>query len=508
MDSRSHTFGAYRVRTAIGAESPASVYRGYDPAGERAVIIRTFESPELAAAPARAELLAALRRLCDDTIEEPGIARPLDCGSADDIPFLVLEYLPGRTMDLLLHQDGPRPAAEVLQRVGDLAEILDRAAASTLHHGALSPQGIVCDLDTTRITGCGVAQALAKAGIAVSVAEPYASPQRLAGARPTRADDIYSLAAVTLALLIGTSHASAPEGRRRVPRPAAHETRWFTRIAGVDAGRLRAALAAALADDASRRPPTAREFLALLHDALAVRRTVDAAVSASSAVVDRKDHPLSFVDVAREARIAVPAPDTGVASDYAAVPAPRAKARMITVVAALATGLGVGFGGGFVLGQQIGATVPGPPAPRREQSPIPSPVHLPLAAPDSPAPTERTPADPNPADVQEQPPAIVESSVAAVTSEVPSSPSPVNERAPSRLETAGPDSGALQIMSRPTGAQVFVDDHLVGTTPLLVSNLPTGAHRVRLQSEGQPSWDTVVRIAAGRRFRLSASLDR
>ena len=123
----------------------------------------------------------------------------------------------------------------------------------------MAPSDVSLGGERTGVTGFGLTQALIKAGIPSEAGSPYGSPQRLAGAPPTLADDIYSLAAITLELVIGTPRdpeqdtsralreAQGLPERRRIQRPAPHETRAFTTIAGVDAGKLRAAFAAAYA---------------------------------------------------------------------------------------------------------------------------------------------------------------------------------------------------------------------------------------------------------------------
>ncbi len=68
--------------------------------------------------------------------------------------------------------------------------------------------------------------------------------------------------------------------------------------------------------------------------------------------------------------------------------------------------------------------------------------------------------------------------------------------------------GALMVDSRPSGASVFVDDRLVGTTPLLIDPLDAGAHRVRIERDGYRRWTSSVRIVAGERERVAASLER
>ena len=209
-------------------------------------------------------------------------------------------------MDAVMRQDGVRPIAEVLLRAGQLAEAIDFAASAGVHHGMMAPCDVILEGERTGVTGIGLAQALIKAGIPAEAVSPYGSPQRLAGALPTRADDIYSLAAITLELLIGTPRdpdqdtsralreAQGLPERRRVPRPAAHETRLFTMIAGVDAGKLRASFAAAFAEEPSERPSTASEFVARFQDAVSSRRVTDEPAPSVVAAAVVSDEPECF----------------------------------------------------------------------------------------------------------------------------------------------------------------------------------------------------------------------
>jgi hypothetical protein len=67
--------------------------------------------------------------------------------------------------------------------------------------------------------------------------------------------------------------------------------------------------------------------------------------------------------------------------------------------------------------------------------------------------------------------------------------------------------GGLQILSRPAGAEVFVDGALVGRTPLLVASVAPGAHEVRIELPGHRRWATSVRVEPGGRARVAASLE-
>jgi len=70
-----------------------------------------------------------------------------------------------------------------------------------------------------------------------------------------------------------------------------------------------------------------------------------------------------------------------------------------------------------------------------------------------------------------------------------------------------PATTGLQIDSRPTGAQVFVDGAPVGVTPVLLPTIATGAHTVRIELAGYRSWSTSVSVTSGQRTRVAASLE-
>lgn len=84
------------------------------------------------------------------------------------------------------------------------------------------------------------------------------------------------------------------------------------------------------------------------------------------------------------------------------------------------------------------------------------------------------------------------------------------ERARSGAAVAGPDSrftASLAVESRPPGASVYLDGRRIGTTPLVLESAPTGSHALRLELDGYRRWTSSVRVAAGERNRVTASLE-
>ncbi len=88
------------------------------------------------------------------------------------------------------------------------------------------------------------------------------------------------------------------------------------------------------------------------------------------------------------------------------------------------------------------------------------------------------------------------------------SPAPARSRVePSSSPTNGLLAGLLTIDSRPVGASVFIDEQLVGTTPMLLSDIAPGTHVVRLQLAAHQDWTSIVQVVPDGRNRVTAALE-
>jgi hypothetical protein len=66
--------------------------------------------------------------------------------------------------------------------------------------------------------------------------------------------------------------------------------------------------------------------------------------------------------------------------------------------------------------------------------------------------------------------------------------------------------GTLVLRSAPEGARVFVNGALVGSTPLILENLPVGSRAVRIEADGYQHWSASTRVVANEETHLSATL--
>ena len=68
-------------------------------------------------------------------------------------------------------------------------------------------------------------------------------------------------------------------------------------------------------------------------------------------------------------------------------------------------------------------------------------------------------------------------------------------------------TGGLFAITRPIGAQVFLDDRLIGTTPVFLSDVPRGQHAIRLELPGFKPYSSSIDIKPNERFRVAAQLE-
>jgi PEGA domain-containing protein len=115
-------------------------------------------------------------------------------------------------------------------------------------------------------------------------------------------------------------------------------------------------------------------------------------------------------------------------------------------------------------------------------------------------------------------PAAVEGSpagsVRAVTDERPAVAVPRRETArpalvsssAARATTDAQYRGVLAVSSVPQGAEVVLNGTLLGTTPLVVEDLPVGSRAVVVRRDGYRPWSSSIRVVANQRTVVTANL--
>jgi serine/threonine protein kinase/Tol biopolymer transport system component len=211
--------GSYEILEPLGAGGMGEVYRGRDTRLGREVAIKVLPAERLSDPTRRARFVQEARAA--SALNHPHIVTIHEIESAEGLDFIVMELVPGRTLDALIPRQGMR-LGEALRIAIPLADALAAAHAAGIVHRDLkpanvmvTPEGVVKVLDfglaklrlpegtdreaTTVDAG---APPLTRAGMVVGT-PAYMSPEQASGGTVDARSDIFSFGAVLYEMLTG-----------------------------------------------------------------------------------------------------------------------------------------------------------------------------------------------------------------------------------------------------------------------------------------------------------------
>jgi serine/threonine-protein kinase len=194
--------GRYRIDRALGHGGMAVVYLAQDQDLRRPVAVKVLAENLTAEVSVRARFLREARLA--GRLSHPNVVRVYDAGETDGQPFIVMEYVPGRT----LAECGKLPIHEALELTLQACAGLQHAHEAGLVHRDVKPANLLLREDgVLKVADFGIARTaeatrLTQLGTVLGTAA-YLSPEQAAGEEVTSAADIYSLGAVLYELLTG-----------------------------------------------------------------------------------------------------------------------------------------------------------------------------------------------------------------------------------------------------------------------------------------------------------------
>jgi len=270
------SLGPYRIESMLGAGGMGQVYRATDTRLRRTVAVKVLPHDKIADPARRRRFLQEARAA--SALNHPNIVTLHDIASEDGIDYLVMEHVPGKSLDKLIPPDG-LPTAEAVSYATQIAGALAAAHAAGIVHRDIKPGNIIVTPEgRAKVLDFGLAKLeepsispeaetrtmesrLTEAGLVMGT-PAYMAPEQKAGKPGDARTDIYSFGRVLYQMLTG-SRDSFP-GKRITSRKLEKivnrcleedpERRWQSaavleqELKGVSSGnRLRLAAAAALA---------------------------------------------------------------------------------------------------------------------------------------------------------------------------------------------------------------------------------------------------------------------
>ena len=198
--------GRYELGAPLGQGGMAEVFRGRDTRLGRDVAVKILR-PELAGDPT---FLARFRReaQASASLNHPNIVSVYDTGDGSGTPFIVMEYVEGRTLRDVLRTQGRMLPQRALEIVADVCAALEHAHEQGIVHRDIKPGNVMLNSQgTVKVMDFGIARAISGSSntmtqtAAVIGTAQYLSPEQARGEHVDARSDVYSTGCLLYELL-------------------------------------------------------------------------------------------------------------------------------------------------------------------------------------------------------------------------------------------------------------------------------------------------------------------
>jgi len=445
----------YRIEEVLGRGGMGVVYKAEEVALARPVALKRID-------PGRAGDETFLRRFRSEAqalarINSPYITRIYSLRKTELGPLIVMEYVEGGTLGELLHEAGPmdEPAARSL--IDQMLRALEDAHGAEVIHRDIKPNNVLLTSErAVKLTDFGLAKALQRdpqstvtQGAAGTL--NYMSPEQVQGqGNLGPSSDLFSLGMVAYELLAGRlpfdrDSSNFAKMRAIVEEPFAPPSQFHAEAPADLAG----IVMKALDKDPDERFPSASAMREALGEGGGAAKPAGALPASASG-------------------------EAAGATQTSEVPSgtrrtwPKVLAGVLALVLLAGSGYGLWTNGAWGV--------------RLSNMSLSSMTGL----TDGDAPEAKQTETPGESKKQTQRPATDSSAAGAADSS--------SRRAQLTIETT------------PPGAQVYLDERSVGSTPLQNHSVESGSLTVRLETPDRPAVDTLLRPEAGQSLALRLSL--
>jgi hypothetical protein len=199
--------GRYDVERVIGAGGMGVVLKAHDTELNRPIAVKVLAG-HLSHVGAARERFAREGRAAAAVVHEHVVAI-YNVETSGEVPFLVMQYVPGRSLQARVDADGPLAVEEILRIGMQAASGLAAAHAQGLVHRDVKPSNILLEESVERavLTDFGLARTINDASLThtgfLAGTPHYMSPEQASGAAIDHRSDLFSLGAVLYFMATG-----------------------------------------------------------------------------------------------------------------------------------------------------------------------------------------------------------------------------------------------------------------------------------------------------------------
>jgi serine/threonine protein kinase len=189
MFFRGQQIGKYRILSTLGSGGFGTVYLAEDTWIDKKVALKVPHKQNLDFS----ELVKEPRLLA--SLSHPNIVTVLTAEKQENIFFIVMEYVPGETLETIIMREGALELARALDFTCQMCNAVDHAHRSGIIHRDLRPGNmLVSEAGILKVTDFGTSRFLeiAAHGTTVIGSPPYMAPEQFQG-KAVFASDVYSI---------------------------------------------------------------------------------------------------------------------------------------------------------------------------------------------------------------------------------------------------------------------------------------------------------------------------
>jgi eukaryotic-like serine/threonine-protein kinase len=194
--------GRYRLDSQLASGGMGTVWRGWDERLQRPVAVKTFHlQPWLTTAERDDGIKRAMREArLTARLHHTNAVQVFDVVEDGDGPCLIMEYVPSRSLQQIVDQQGPLSPVEVARIGTQVAAALAAAHRVGIVHRDVKPGNILIDEDgLAKITDFGISHAFDDITVTstgmLTGTPAYLAPEVARGGASDFASDVYSLGA-------------------------------------------------------------------------------------------------------------------------------------------------------------------------------------------------------------------------------------------------------------------------------------------------------------------------
>jgi Tol biopolymer transport system component len=276
-DFQGRRLGVYAIEARIGSGGMGDVYRARDTRLGRDVAIKVLPPEFTSSAERRARFEREARLLA--SLNHPHIAQVYGFEESDGIAALVMELVPGDTLDAIIPSGGMR-LSDALALARQICGALEAAHEKGIVHRDLKPANIKRTPDgTVKVLDFGLAKATAGDGLdapdgtnqGVILGTPtYMSPEQARGQPVDKRTDIWAFGCVLYEMLTGRRAFGGDSVTDTLAHVVAHEPDWHA-LPETTPDVVRRLLERCLRKDARRRLRDIADAQIEIDDAIAAR---------------------------------------------------------------------------------------------------------------------------------------------------------------------------------------------------------------------------------------------